>query len=180
MGYNLFAYCHNNPANKADPSGYWVETALDIAGLVWSIYDMCTEPSWENAGWLALDIVCIAVPILTGSYAVKAASKGTAKLLNASADVAKYSDDVIEGAGKVPNKVTDLAKDIKDWLGKDARVITNKNGDKVFMSGDGTKRIRFDINNTSPHNNPHGHVEELVNGKWVKSGPIYPTDVPHN
>jgi len=22
-------------------------------------------------------------------------------------------------------------------------------------------RIRFDINNTSPHNNPHGHVEDL-------------------
>ena len=85
-----------------------------------------------------------------------------------------------EDAGNVPNKVTDLAKNMKDWLGKDARVITNKNGDKVFMSGDGTKRIRFDINNPSPHNNPHGHVEELVNGKWVKSGPIYPTDIPHN
>ena len=106
-------------------------------------------------------------------------------------DFASYADDAarvkikgtgktVEGAGNVPNKVTDLAKNMKDWLGKDARVITNKNGDKVFMSGDGTKRIRFDINNTSPHNNPHGHVEELVNGKWVKSGPIYPTDVPHN
>ena len=69
---------------------------------------------------------------------------------------------------------------MKDWLGKDARVITNKNGDKVFISGDGTKRIRFDINNTSPHNNPHGHVEQLINGKWVKSGPTYPKDVPHN
>ena len=116
MGYNLFAYCHNNPVNKADPSGYWVETALDIAGLVWSIYDMCTEPSWENAGWLALDIVCIAVPILTGSYAVKAASKGTAKLLNASADVAKYSDDVIEGVGSV-GKGFNTFNDAKKFLG---------------------------------------------------------------
>ena len=116
VGYNLFAYCHNNPANKADPSGYWVETALDIAGLVWSIYDMCTEPSWENAGWLALDIVCIAVPILTGSYAVKAASKGTAKLLNASADVAKYSDDVIEGVGSV-GKGFNTFNDAKKFLG---------------------------------------------------------------
>lgn len=98
-------------------------------------------------------------------------------------DAVKYGDDVAKGVGsasKVPNKVTDLAKDMKDWLGKDARVITNKNGDKVFMSGDGIKRIRFDINNTSPHNNPHGHVEERVNGKWVKSDPIYPTDIPHS
>jgi hypothetical protein len=73
-----------------------------------------------------------------------------------------------------------LAKNIKDWLGKDAKVITNKSGDKVFISSDGTRRIRFDINNTSPHNNPHGHVEEFINGKWVKSGPLYPVDVPHN
>ena len=85
-----------------------------------------------------------------------------------------------EGAGSVPNKVGDLAKDIKGWLGNDAKVITNKNGDKIFMSSNGARRVRFDINNTSPHNNPHGHVEELINGKWVKSGPIYPSDVPNN
>ncbi|WP_202813803.1 hypothetical protein [Defluviitalea phaphyphila] len=49
---------------------------------------------------------------------------------------------------------------MKDWLGKDAKVITNKSGDKVFISSDGTRRIRFDINNTHPHSNPHGHIEE--------------------
>ena len=53
-------------------------------------------------------------------------------------------------------------------------------GEPVAMSVDGTKRVRFDLNNTAPHKNPHGHVEQLVNGKWIKSGPIYPTDVPHN
>lgn len=85
-----------------------------------------------------------------------------------------------EGTSKAANKVDGLAKEMKDWLGKDAKVITNKSGDKVFMSSDGTRRIRFDINNTSPHSNPHGHVEQLVNGKWVKSGPLYPVDVPQN
>jgi len=50
----------------------------------------------------------------------------------------------------------------------------------VLISRDGTRRVRFDINNPSPHANAHGHVEVLVNGKWVKSGPIYTTDVPHN
>lgn len=119
------------------------------------------EWTWAHAGQTGLDIVGL-LPVVGG---VKYIDEGKA---------------LIKGAGKVPNKVTDLAKDMKDWLGKDARVITNKNRDKVFMSGDGTKRIRFDINNTSPHNNPHGHVEELVNGKWVKSGPIYPIDVLHN
>ncbi|MDE7332098.1 MAG: hypothetical protein K2O16_07630 [Lachnospiraceae bacterium] len=78
------------------------------------------------------------------------------------------------------SKVDNTTKQAKEWLGKDVRTITNKNGDKVFMSNDATKRLKFDINNTSPHNNPHGHVEEFVDGKWIKSGPIYPADVPHN
>jgi len=50
----------------------------------------------------------------------------------------------------------------------------------AIISKGGIKRIGFDINNPSPHNNPHGHIEELINGKWVKSGPIYPKDVPYN
>ena len=53
----------------------------------------------------------------------------------------------------------------------------NKAGDKVFINKAGTWRVRFDINNPSPHQNPHSHVEELTSGKWLKSGPIYPTDV---
>jgi hypothetical protein len=64
------------------------------------------------------------------------------------------------------------------WLGKDYRTITNGAGDNVFMSKDGLRKIRFDINKTSPHANPHTHVEEFVNGKWVKSGPLYPKDMP--
>ncbi len=66
----------------------------------------------------------------------------------------------------------------KEWLGPDSKVITNPAGDKVFLSKDGTRRVRFDINNPSPHKNPHMHAEELIDGKWVKSGPIYPQGVP--
>ncbi len=86
----------------------------------------------------------------------------------------------IEGAGEAPNKVSDLAKDMKSWLGEDAKVITNKAGDKIFLSKDGTKRIRFDINKPHPHNSPHGHIEELKNGEWVGNGQLYPKDVPQN
>lgn len=47
----------------------------------------------------------------------------------------------------------------------------------MFINKAGTRRVRFDIKNPSPHQSPHSHVEELINGKWQKSGPIYPTDV---
>ena len=81
---------------------------------------------------------------------------------------------------KKENSVSEAKERIQSYLGKDYRVITNKNGDKVFISKDGKKRVRFDLNNPHPHNNPHAHAEELVNGKWEKSGPIYPNDVPKN
>lgn len=52
-------------------------------------------------------------------------------------------------------------------------IDTNSN-----VSDDGLRRIRVDINRPYPHSSPHAHVEELVNGRWVRSGPLYPTDVP--
>jgi hypothetical protein len=77
----------------------------------------------------------------------------------------------------VSPQVKQVGGQVKQFLGKDARVITNKAGDKVFVSKDGLRRVRFDINRPNPHLNPHSHVEVKLNGKWIKSGPIYPKDV---
>jgi hypothetical protein len=49
----------------------------------------------------------------------------------------------------------------------------------VVVSKDGQRRFRVDINDTEPHEYPHAHLEEKINGKWTKSGPIYPVDIPH-
>lgn len=49
-----------------------------------------------------------------------------------------------------------------------------------MLSKDGTRKVRVDINKPFPHKNPHTHVEEMVNGVWQKSGPIYPKGVPKN
>ena len=56
-------------------------------------------------------------------------------------------------------------------------VITNEAGDVIFLSNDGLRRVRFDFNRPYPHLNPHCHVEMKIDGKWIKSGPIYPKDV---
>jgi len=77
-------------------------------------------------------------------------------------------------------EVIQLESRISRWLGEGARFIRNEAGDTVFLSKDGLKCVRFDFNRTKPHNNPHAHVEVKVDGKWVKSGQIYPIDVPHN
>jgi hypothetical protein len=80
-------------------------------------------------------------------------------------------------AAKGTGKVWDAAKLAKEWLGEDAKVVTNKAGDKVITSKDGLRKIRFDIKN-SQGDAPHMHLEEFKNGKWrdVISGKhrIYP------
>lgn len=86
------------------------------------------------------------------------------------------------GYGLAPRAASSIVDDTvrmaDDWLGSNVRTITNRAGDKVFLSDDGLRRIRFDIRNPAPHTSPHAHVEEFVNGRWVKSGPIFPRDVP--
>ena len=73
--------------------------------------------------------------------------------------------------------VDDVAKQMRLWLGKNYKSITNKAGDNIFMSSDGLRKIRFDIKN--PHGDkPHIHLEVFENGKWKDAIPgthrIYP------
>ncbi|MBO7489270.1 MAG: hypothetical protein J6T88_03230 [Bacteroidales bacterium] len=77
------------------------------------------------------------------------------------------------------NKVALAETKIREWIGKDAKLITNSCDDIIILSKDGNKKIRFDINNTSPHHNPHIHIETKVNGKW-KTNRIWPNDVESN
>jgi hypothetical protein len=72
-----------------------------------------------------------------------------------------------------------VTKQIQNWLGKNYKTITNEANDKIFLSKDGLKKVRFDFNRTKPHENPHMHIEEYINGNWFSYGDqIYPKDVP--
>lgn len=77
-------------------------------------------------------------------------------------------------------RISNLEKRISEWIGNNSKMIQNDSGDLIFISKDGSRKIRFDFNNPSPHNNPHCHIEQLIDGKWNKSGQIYPIDVPHH
>ena len=47
-----------------DPNGHFWDWILDIISIAWSAYDFIKTPSWENAGWLALDIVLGILPFI--------------------------------------------------------------------------------------------------------------------
>lgn len=61
---------------------------------------------------------------------------------------------------------------IEKFLGGSGMARRNKAGDIFIIRGD--KKIRFDINKTFPHKEPHFHIEKMIkNGKqtdWVPAG----------
>ena len=85
---------------------------------------------------------------------------------------------LVHNAGTCGKGIDNQVKEAKEWLGDDAKILTNKSGDKIFLSKDGTRRLRFDLNNPKPHSNPHAHVEyKTGSNTWHKSGPLWPKDV---
>ena len=109
--WSPYSYCQANPVKYTDPNGEVVETAVDVVSVGLSAYDFCKDPSWANGGWLALDIVCAAVPFLPAVGAVRHAGKiddiidaGKALLKSDEAvDVARAADKAGEARKVVPN-----------------------------------------------------------------------------
>lgn len=64
---NQYVYVGNNPVNYVDPTGHYMETFLDAAGLAWSVHDFIEDPSWANFGWILLDVGGIVLPVITGA-----------------------------------------------------------------------------------------------------------------
>lgn len=72
-----------------------------------------------------------------------------------------------EQESKLNSAVEKARKAIQDYLGDDYETITNKHDDKIFMSKDKNRKVRFDYKN--PHGDrPHVHIEEKgPDGSWV-------------
>ena len=107
-GLNLYAYCGNDPVNYADPSGHAWETVFDVGFALWSLYDYYNDPSLENLGWFALDIIALFVPFLPGG------SKVVTKI-DEIADISKFMskyDEVIALGQSMNTRVIPYADEI--------------------------------------------------------------------
>ena len=103
--FNRYAYTRNNPVKYNDPSGHWFETALDIGGIVWDIYDIKQQGlNWKTGGALALDVACLILPVATGGGAIVRAVTKVDNL----GDV-KHTAEIVETAVKTVDKANDVA-----------------------------------------------------------------------
>ena len=77
----------NNPLMFIDPTGLYAETLIDVAAVSFSLGVMISKPSWANAGYLALDVVSLVLPVVAAAGTTLRAANA-AKRLNRAADVA--------------------------------------------------------------------------------------------
>ncbi len=105
------------------------ETIFDIVSLGDSIYSMCTNPSWENEGYLLWDAASL-IPGVPGSYVAKVPAK-TAKVAKIAAKVSKVGKGTRAASKSL--RTASKAKRAK-VLYKNKKYIRNENRGEGFIT----------------------------------------------
>ena len=97
LGYNMYAYCGNNPVNRNDDGGMFWDTIFDVVSLVVSVVEVVANPTdpWAWAGLVgdAIDLI----PFVSGVGEVTRAVKTMDKVTD-TVHIAKAVDFTDEAA----------------------------------------------------------------------------------
>ena len=114
---NRYTYVLNNPLKYTDPTGHFADWIIDALTIAFDVGQMVAEPSWENGGYLAADVILGIVPF------VPAGVGPVAKGVQAGVKNVKGADKAAEGAKVIDKGSGLLAKaeelgSIKNHLSK--------------------------------------------------------------
>jgi RHS repeat-associated protein len=94
---NRFAYARNNPLKYTDPTGHWLETAWDIANIIWDIYEVRRDPSLLNIGALVLDVGTAILPLVPAGAGLIVRGGKAAKIATEAATHVDEVADLVRG-----------------------------------------------------------------------------------
>ncbi len=153
---NRYAYVLNNPYKYTDPTGQYISPLdiLDYVSLVASIIAFADDPSLENLGYVGVDVVSAAVPVLGGAGAFAKGAKVASK-----ADEVDRVGDISSGLSKVDNVRNTGGRrggpEHKGTIGKVADEIERQGG--KIVSGGG---------------------EKIANGQMIRTGQERRVEIP--
>lgn len=149
---NLYAYYGNDPINRYDPSGHAWDWVLDIVSVAWSLYDFIKDPTWENAGWLTLDVVLGIIPFVP---AIGKGLKGLSKV-----------DDVVD-IGKGINRLDDVHDAIVIGNGMDRVKDAARIYDAAYYGGYAPLNALVDAGKFSEASVKMKLLARVDNAKWL-------------
>ncbi|ULO09514.1 RHS repeat-associated core domain-containing protein [Paenibacillus sp. 19GGS1-52] len=136
---NPYVYVVNNPLIYVDPSGHIFDVIFDIASLAYDTYQFVQDPSWENVGYMGLDVAAAAIPFVPSASA-------PLRSLNKVDDVS----DAVSSVAKVSGNARTFTSPDK-YVGETATAIEAKYPGRVVdvnknvYRPDGTKLTDYDI-----------------------------------
>jgi hypothetical protein len=137
---NRYAYVYNNPLKYTDPSGHWVESAIDLAFIAYDLRDISQNGlNWENGLSLAADVAGLLLPLATGGgLAVRAAfhADDAAKALTHLDDLARAAN-AVDNTTEALTHVDDLANSaqVLDEIPRDLYAFGNTQGPRPPRPG---------------------------------------------
>jgi RHS repeat-associated protein len=145
---NRYSYARDNPYKYTDPSGNYIESALDIGFISWDISEISQDPTnWINYASLGLDVMGLSLPFATGlGEGFKIGVKGLNKVDNIGDTV------LISDKAQSSIKAVDKTKDLIQPFSK-----SNFRKNLLIQSGESG------INKEAHHNLPQQFKDKFSN-----------------
>ena len=103
LGYNMYAYCGNNPVNRNDDGGMFWDTIFDVVSLVASVVEVVANPTdpWAWAGLVgdAIDLIPFVSGVGETTKAIKVTMGAVTETADSLYDASRTADRFADSIG---------------------------------------------------------------------------------